>query len=356
MAICFALVAIVVGSALFHFLSPWRITPIASNWREMDDTLAVTFITTAVFFVAINLLVAYTVYRFRHRPGQRAAYQPDNKKLERWLIVATSLAIIGLLAPGLFVYAKYVRPPAEALQLEVLGQQWQWRYRFPGTSGRLGRSSASLVNAMNPFGLDPGDPAGQDNILVNNNEVHLPTGPPRESIFALARRAARFLRSPVPGSHEHGARHGDVFLVYTDKSRPLRSLVRPAMRRRAFQHEGNRRGRGRSAVPGVAAAAAYLRRRLNAAGGHIRYRRQRRQFARCRSGACPVQGMHRMPFGRRQQRRWPHLERLVWQAGNPCRWQRRRRRCAIPAEVDTRTDGASGQGLSTYHAKGRCVR
>jgi cytochrome c oxidase subunit 2 len=178
MAICFALVAIVVGSALFHFLSPWRITPIASNWREMDDTLAVTFITTAIFFVAINLLVAYTVYRFRHRPGHRAAYQPDNKKLERWLIVTTSLAIIGLLAPGLFVYAKYVRPPAEALQLEVLGQQWQWRYRFPGTSGRLGRSSASLVNAMNPFGLDPGDPAGQDNILVNNNEVHLPLDRP----------------------------------------------------------------------------------------------------------------------------------------------------------------------------------
>src|SRR5436190_454938 len=140
MAICFALVAIVAGSVLFHFVSPWRITPIASNWREMDDTLVITFIITAIFFVVVNLLVAYMVFRFRHRAGHRASYQPDNRRLERWLTIATSLAIIGLLAPGLFVYAKYVNPPAEALQLEVLGQQWQWRYRFPGASGKLGRA------------------------------------------------------------------------------------------------------------------------------------------------------------------------------------------------------------------------
>jgi len=178
MAICFALVAIVAGSLVFHFLSPWRITPIASNWQEMDDTLAITFITTAIFFVGINLLVVYMVARFRHRAGSRADYHPENKRLEGWLIVATSIAIIGLLAPGLFVYAKYVRAPAEALQLEVLGQQWQWRYRFPGASGKLGRSDTSLVSTANPFGIDPRDPTGQDNVLVNNNEVHLPLDRP----------------------------------------------------------------------------------------------------------------------------------------------------------------------------------
>ncbi|MET0961288.1 MAG: cytochrome c oxidase subunit II [Noviherbaspirillum sp.] len=183
MAICFALVAIVAGSVLFHFISPWRLTPIASNWREMDDTLAITFFVTAVFFVAVNLLVAYMVYRFRHRAGSRASYQPENSRLERWLIVATSLAIIGLLAPGLFVYAKYVKAPAEALELEVLGQQWQWRYRFPGAGGKLGRADTSLVSGTNPFGLDPRDPVAQDNVLVNSNEVHLPLDRPVKIIL-----------------------------------------------------------------------------------------------------------------------------------------------------------------------------
>jgi cytochrome c oxidase subunit 2 len=144
----------------------------------MDDTLTITLVVTAVFFVAINLFIVYTLLRFRHREGRRAAYQPDNKKLEHWLIVATSIAIMGLLAPGLFVYAAYVTVPANALDVEVVGQQWQWRFRYPGAGGKLGRSSIDLVSAANPFGIDPRDPAGQDNILVNNNELHLQINQP----------------------------------------------------------------------------------------------------------------------------------------------------------------------------------
>jgi cytochrome c oxidase subunit 2 len=178
MVMAVALVLMVVASLLFHFLSPWWLTPLASNWRQMDDTLTITLVVTAVFFVAINLFIVYTLLRFRHREGRRAAYQPDNKKLEHWLIVATSIAIMGLLAPGLFVYAAYVTVPANALDVEVVGQQWQWRFRYPGAGGKLGRSSIDLVSAANPFGIDPRDPAGQDNILVNNNELHLQINQP----------------------------------------------------------------------------------------------------------------------------------------------------------------------------------
>ena len=178
MPVVIALLVLVVGSVLFHLLTPWWTTPLASNWQQMDDTLTITLVVTGVFFVAINLFMAYTVWRFRHRAGQRAAYQPDNKKLEHWLIGVTTIGVIGLLAPGLSVYADYVHPPANAMLLEVLGQQWQWHYRFPGAAGKLGGTDARFVNSANPFGLDPSDPAGQDNILVSGNEVHLPLGRP----------------------------------------------------------------------------------------------------------------------------------------------------------------------------------
>jgi cytochrome c oxidase subunit 2 len=62
--------------------------------------------------------------------------------------------------------------------LEVVGQQWQWRYRFPGAGGKLGGSDARFVSGTNPLGLDPADPAGQDDIVVLGNEVHLPLGRP----------------------------------------------------------------------------------------------------------------------------------------------------------------------------------
>jgi cytochrome c oxidase subunit 2 len=180
MAIAVALLLLVIASVLFQFLSPWGLTPLASNWKQMDDTLAITLVITGIFFVVINLFVVYTLLRFRHRSGhgQRAAYQPENKKLELWLIGVTTVGIVALLAPGLVVYADYVRPPRDSIVMEVLGQQWQWRFRFPGTGGKLGFSDARFVSAANPFGLDPSDPAAADNILVAGNEVHLPLNKP----------------------------------------------------------------------------------------------------------------------------------------------------------------------------------
>ncbi|MED5622328.1 cytochrome c oxidase subunit II [Ideonella sp. BN130291] len=178
MAIAVALVVIVVGSLLFHFLNPWQATPLASNWQSMDDTLTITFVITGLFFVVINLLLVYTVWRFRHRSGHKAAYAHDNKKLERWLIIGTSVGVAALLTPGLFVYARYVDPPADALVMEVVAQQWQWRFRFPGGGGKLGGTDTRFVKADNPFGLDPSDANGQDDVLVDATEVHLPLNRP----------------------------------------------------------------------------------------------------------------------------------------------------------------------------------
>jgi cytochrome c oxidase subunit 2 len=185
MTMAWVLLAIVIGSVLFHIFNPWWITPLASNWKSMDDTLAITVLITGVFFIAINLFVVFALMRFRHREDSpRAAVEPDNKKLERWLIIGTSVGVAALLAPGLIVYANYVNEPRDAMTLEVLSQQWQWRFRLPGADGKLGATDARFVTATNPFGLDPADPNGQDDLLVPGNEVHVPLGKP---VVVLAR-------------------------------------------------------------------------------------------------------------------------------------------------------------------------
>lgn len=174
MAITIALLLIVAGTVIFHLVTPWWLTPLASNWQSMDDTLTITVAVTGLFFVVINLFVVYTLWRFRHRKGSRAAYQPHNHRLERWLTGITTVGIVALLAPGLWVYARYIDPPGEAMQLEILGQQWQWRFRLTGTDGQFGGTDPRFVSATNPFGLDPTDPAAQDDVLIDANEVHLP--------------------------------------------------------------------------------------------------------------------------------------------------------------------------------------
>ena len=178
MLMAIVLFLLVVGSVVFHFVSPWGLTELASNWKAMDDTLGITLLITGLFFVVINLFVVYTLVKFRHRAGRKAAYEPENRRVERWLTGITTLGIIGLLAPGLVVYAKYVSPPADSMELEVVGQQWQWRYRFVGKSAKLGGSDARFVSATNPLGLDPADNANQNNVVVLSNEVHLPLNRP----------------------------------------------------------------------------------------------------------------------------------------------------------------------------------
>ncbi|MDN3921231.1 cytochrome c oxidase subunit II [Roseateles violae] len=183
MVIAVVLIVIVLASLVFHFVNPWHPLALASNWDQMDNTLTITFVITGIFFVVLNLLLVYILVRFRRRAGQTAAhepaaYQPVNHKLERWLTAITTVGIVALLAPGLLVYADYVRPPPEALEIEVLGTQWQWRFRFPGADGKLGRTDARFVKGGNPFGIDPGDLQGQDDTVVDGSEVHLPVGKP----------------------------------------------------------------------------------------------------------------------------------------------------------------------------------
>ena len=105
MVLAIVLVLLVVGSVLFHFLSPWYFTPVASNWGAIDDTISLTFWVTGAVFVAVNLFVAYCVIRYRQRKGSRAAYEPENTKLEWWLTGLTAVGVASMLAPGLLVWA-----------------------------------------------------------------------------------------------------------------------------------------------------------------------------------------------------------------------------------------------------------
>ncbi|MCW3475680.1 cytochrome c oxidase subunit II [Limobrevibacterium gyesilva] len=175
-ALIFAL--IVIFSILFHFLSPWWFTPIASNWRYIDDTIIITFWITGVVFTAVVLFMSYCVYRFRHQEGRQAAYEPENRKLEWWLAIVTAFGVAAMLTPGLFVWSQFVTVPREATEFEVVGQQWQWSFRLPGKEGQLGTSDARFVSPDNPLGLNPDDPSGQDNIVIIGDDLHLPVGKP----------------------------------------------------------------------------------------------------------------------------------------------------------------------------------
>ncbi len=165
------LVLIVIGAVILTASGIWWLTPLGSNWREIDTALGLTLGVIGVAFVALNFFLAYILWRYRHREQNRAHFLPDNPKLEKLLIGITALGILILLGPGLFVYSKFIQPPHDALIVEVLGEQWRWTYRYPGPDGKLGRSDPKLISPKNLFGVDLTDPAAQD-------DIHLPLNHP----------------------------------------------------------------------------------------------------------------------------------------------------------------------------------
>ena len=178
MAIAIALIILVVGSFIFHFLSPWTFTELASNWEMIDFTIDVTFVVTSFVFAAVNLFLAYCVIKYRYKKDAKADYEPENKKLEYWLTGLTTIGIVAMLAPGLFVWDKFVDVPEDAHIVEAVGQQWHWTYRYPGEDEKLGEVDAERISSENPFGIDPEDPNGQDDIIVYNAEAHIPIDQP----------------------------------------------------------------------------------------------------------------------------------------------------------------------------------
>jgi len=173
MYVALVLVALALGTVLFHYLSPWWWTPIASNWTAIDDTMNIMFAITGVVCIAVILFMALCVFRFRHVEGRRAAYDPENKRLELILIIITGAGVAAMLTPGLIVWDRFITVPADAMTVEVLGQQWQWTYRLPGADKRLGATDIRFVKPDNPMGLDPNDPSSLDDLIVTDDDLHL---------------------------------------------------------------------------------------------------------------------------------------------------------------------------------------
>jgi len=170
--------AVIVGSVLFHIFTPWYWTDVASNWGSIDDTITLTFWIGGGVFVAVCLFMVYCVFKFSYKEGRKAEYKPEDKKLETILIIATTLGVAALLAPGLIVWNQFINVPKNAIHVDVMAWQWGWQYRLPGEDGKLGSTKVANINDSNPFGIILEDPNGKDDILIQSDVLHIKNNRP----------------------------------------------------------------------------------------------------------------------------------------------------------------------------------
>ncbi len=168
---------VLVVAATAFFMKDW-LPPLMSDRVAIDRAIGVTLAVTGAVFIVTNLLLAWFGYRYQDAPGARAAYWHDNPRLEwTWtLVTAGILAIFLFNALGLWAQVNS-KAPADAMLVEVTGQQFAWNVRYPGKDGVLGRTDHLQASQDNPIGLVKEDPASKDDLLLLN-QLYLPQGRP----------------------------------------------------------------------------------------------------------------------------------------------------------------------------------
>jgi cytochrome c oxidase subunit 2 len=164
---------VLVVVATFYFTKTW-LPPLKSDRIAIDHALAITLAVTGLVFIITNLMLAWFGYAYQDGPGAKAAYWHDSPRLEMtWTLVTAGILAV-FLFNALSLWAKVTAPPpADAVLIEVTGQQFAWNVRYPGKDGVLGKTDHLQASQDNPIGLVKDDPASKDDLLLLN-QIYLP--------------------------------------------------------------------------------------------------------------------------------------------------------------------------------------
>ncbi len=132
-------------------------------------------------FILVHLLLFYMIWRYYNGRSTAAVYQETHHGLERTALIAISIPVLIIAGWGIYVWSLPVhgqKPTADqrTVEIEVVAEQFQWRVRYPGADGKLGRYHYTLIGGENVLGIDFTDPKAQDDILPALKEIHVPVG------------------------------------------------------------------------------------------------------------------------------------------------------------------------------------
>jgi cytochrome c oxidase subunit 2 len=161
------------GCSLFVFRPVWFPLPITTEALAFDRQFGRTLWIAGVIFVGAQILLAWTVMR-RRRVALPAKH--GHGWLEIGWTAATAGLFLTLSLTGSRGWAKMPFRSPRTETIEVYSHQFAWNFRYTGPDGRFGVTADKFINdaALNPFGIDPADKAGRDDIVTAS--LRIPAG------------------------------------------------------------------------------------------------------------------------------------------------------------------------------------
>src|SRR3954471_10431702 len=128
----------VIGIALALSIH-WFPTQASTQSQKIDTLYHVLLIFSVPIFVLVEVVVLYSVWRFRMRPGEELKDGPPihgNTRLEIIWTAIPAIILVGLCSYAWITLTDIEDADASALNVRVVGEQFTWTFYYRGPDGR----------------------------------------------------------------------------------------------------------------------------------------------------------------------------------------------------------------------------
>jgi cytochrome c oxidase subunit 2 len=138
----------------------------------VDRLMTINLAAIAILFLLAHVLLAVALIR-RRRTSLPRFWLAESLPL---IFLCGLYVWMAVAAQRLWAANRFEGASPTAMQVEVVGVQFQWYFRYPGDDATFGATQPRLVNAGagNPLGIDPEDSEGKDDVV--SSELVLPVG------------------------------------------------------------------------------------------------------------------------------------------------------------------------------------
>lgn len=164
---------------------PLLSNPASEHGTHVDNLMIISLVIIFIVQTITQFLLHYFAFKYKGEKGRKALFYADNDKLEMIWTLIPVITLAGLIGYGLFTWSEimFVEEDEDTVVVELYAQQFNWKARYAGDDGVLGKANVRLIDIdkANILGLDESDPNAQDDIITS--ELHIPVG--KQVIFKM---------------------------------------------------------------------------------------------------------------------------------------------------------------------------
>jgi cytochrome c oxidase subunit 2 len=130
-------IASALGIAL-GLIIDWFPTPASTQAGPIDTLYDVLVIISVPVFVLVTVVVLFSVWKFRQRPGEEFADGPPihgNTRLEVIWTAIPAIVLVALCTYSYVVLTDIEEAKANEMRINVIGQQFAWTFEYPQATG-----------------------------------------------------------------------------------------------------------------------------------------------------------------------------------------------------------------------------